>query len=70
MVSNLTYHPHLVLAALRAISLRFFEDSFLALAGPPFNPPSLPRATAAGFFSLVGVRVGSSLSSCVASVTI
>lgn len=45
---------HLVFAAFRAISLRFFEESFFALAGPPLSPPSLPRATAAGFFSLVG----------------
>jgi len=42
---------HLAVAALDAISLSLFLLSFLALAFPPFNPPSLPSATAAGFFS-------------------
>lgn len=42
---------HLDRAAFLAISERFFADSFFARAGPPFLPPSLPRATAAGFFS-------------------
>jgi hypothetical protein len=37
-------------AALRADSLRSLAVSFFALALPPFNPPSLPSATAAGFF--------------------
>lgn len=42
------------LAALRAMDLRFAEDSFAARALPPFNPPSLPSATALGFFPCVG----------------
>jgi len=50
---------HLALAAVCAIALRRFEPSFLARAFPPFNPPSRPRATAAGFFSLVGSVVAS-----------
>lgn len=33
------------------ISLILFLLNFAALAGPPFLPPSLPSATAAGFFS-------------------
>lgn len=37
------------LAAFRADSFRCSGVSLLALALPPFNPPSLPRATAAGF---------------------
>jgi hypothetical protein len=40
------------LAACWAISLRLSGDNFVALALPPFNPPSLPSATAAGFFLL------------------
>ena len=30
------------MAAFFAISLRFFENNFLALAGPPFRKPFLP----------------------------
>jgi len=37
-------------AALRALSFRCFADNFCARALPPFKPPSLPSATAAGFF--------------------
>lgn len=33
-----------------AIRLRSFAVSASARALPPFNPPSLPNATAAGFF--------------------
>jgi hypothetical protein len=40
---------HLFAAALRAISFRFRADNEAALALPPFNPPSRPKATAAGF---------------------
>ena len=58
--------PHLDFAALRAISERVFLESFFALAGPPFNPPRRPRATAAGF--LGGLFL--SVDSCVASATI
>jgi hypothetical protein len=36
--------------ALRAISDLRFAESFLARALPPFEAPSLPSATAAGFF--------------------
>ena len=38
-------------AAFLAISNLLLADNLAALAGPPFFPPSLPRATAAGFFS-------------------
>ena len=41
---------HRVNTALRAISDRLFADSFRARALPPFRPPNLPKATAAGFF--------------------
>lgn len=44
---------HLAAIALWAISFRRFALKDFALAGPPFNPPKCPRATAAGFF--VGV---------------
>lgn len=43
---------HRAAAAFRAISARRSLDSFFARAGPPFIPPSFPRATAAGFLSL------------------
>jgi hypothetical protein len=46
---------HRALAAFVAIWLRFFGESFLALAFPPFNPPSLPRAAAA---RLMAIKVG------------
>lgn len=42
---------HLALAAFRAICFRLLAESLPALALPPFNPPSRPSATAAGFFS-------------------
>ena len=42
-------------AAFWAISLRFLGVSDSALAFPPFKPPSLPSATAAGFFSFEGI---------------
>jgi hypothetical protein len=35
---------------LRAAALRCAGVIFAASAGPPFNPPSRPSATAAGFF--------------------
>ena|SRR2546422_5435187 len=38
------------MAAFRAICLRLLPDSLSARAFPPFRPPSLPSATAAGFF--------------------
>lgn len=41
---------HLAFAAFLAASRNFFFPSFFALAGPPFNPPLRPRATAAGSF--------------------
>ncbi|MGD0209793.1 MAG: hypothetical protein ABSC14_02290 [Desulfomonilia bacterium] len=59
---------HLAFAAFSAISLRFFGDSFSALALPPFNPPKRPNATAAGFFP--GGALASSLICPVASATI
>lgn len=39
------------------MALRLAGDSFSARALPPFIPPSLPRATAAGFFSGFGAVV-------------
>lgn len=50
-----------VMTASRPISDRRFLDNFFALAGPPFSPPSLPNATAAGFLSLFGFLIESSL---------
>lgn len=43
---------HLASAAFLAISVRRFLLSLAARIFPPLSPPSLPRATAAGFFSL------------------
>ena len=43
--------PHLHAAALLAMALRLAGDSAAARAFLPFTPPSLPKATAAGFFS-------------------
>jgi IS1 family transposase len=43
---------HLAITAVRAISLRRSGVNLAARAFPPFNPPSLPSATAAGFFFL------------------
>lgn len=42
---------HRAFAAALAICFRLLADKLFALALPPFNPPSLPNATAAGFFS-------------------
>ena len=36
--------------ALRASSDLLLAESFAMRAGPPLRPPSLPKATAAGFF--------------------
>jgi hypothetical protein len=44
---------HRITPAWRAISERRFADSFAARALPPFDAPSLPSATAAGFFFLL-----------------
>jgi hypothetical protein len=40
------------------MSLRFLAVSDSALALPPFKPPSLPRATAAGFLADAGGGTG------------
>ena len=54
---------HLVFAAFLAISFRFLDESLAARAGPPFNPPRCPKATAAGFFSgLAGSASGTTRS--------
>jgi hypothetical protein len=45
---------HLALAAFLAISFLRRGVNLFALALPPFNPPSLPNATAEGFFSGLG----------------
>ena len=44
------YFFHRAKTAFRAISDLRFAESFLARASPPLSPPSLPSATAAGFF--------------------
>lgn len=41
---------HRAIAAALAISFSLRLESFAALAGPPFIPPSRPSATAAAFF--------------------
>lgn len=55
------------IAALLAIFVRFTFERFSARAFPPFNPPSLPKATAWGFFPSSAMD---SVSSPVASSTI
>jgi hypothetical protein len=47
-------------AARWAITFLLSSESFAALARPPFCPPSLPKATAAGFFlrALAGNGMG------------
>jgi hypothetical protein len=49
---------HRDLAAFLAIAVRSLADSILALALPPFCPPSRPRATACGFFPASGGSSG------------
>jgi hypothetical protein len=49
----LHFFAHLASAAFLAMLRRLAGDSLFARALPPFSPPSLPRATAAGFFSRV-----------------
>jgi hypothetical protein len=44
------FGDHRACAALRALDLRCAGVSLFARALPPFNPPSRPSATAAGFF--------------------
>src|SRR5258708_6144303 len=46
----LTAFDQRAVAALLAIVFRSSAESFAARALPPFNPPSLPSATAAAFF--------------------
>lgn len=65
----IVYHPNgEILAsvrevkAFRANSLRFFAETPSHRALPPFLPPSLPSATAAGFLGLSGVGSGSTSS--------
>ena len=52
--------PHRFAEAFLAICLRLAGESFLALAFPPFFPPSRPKATAAGFLP----ASGSGISTC------
>ncbi len=56
-------------AALAAISARRSGESAFALAGPPTFPPSLPRATAAGFLGLpvacLNIRLATNIGSVV-----
>ena len=63
--------PHRARAAFFPIALSFFFPSFFARAGPPFNPPSRPSATAAGFLPAVSAALSggvgiSAPGSCVA----
>ena len=44
------FFDHRASAALRAAALRCAGVMLAVRAGPPFNPPSRPSATAAGFF--------------------
>jgi len=46
------------IAPFLAISRRLEAESFLALAFPPFGPPSLPMATACGFLPASGFSKG------------
>jgi hypothetical protein len=52
--------PHRAKAPFRAISDRSRTDNFAARAFPPLSPPSLPNATAAGFFlrSVIRFAIG------------
>ena len=59
-VSQLVFHR--VRAAFFAIDFRSSAVSFSARALPPLRPPSRPRATAAGFFSLGGSASGTTVS--------
>jgi hypothetical protein len=45
------FFDHRATAARRALSRLCSAVNFLALAFPPFKPPSLPSATAAAFFT-------------------
>lgn len=47
------FFPQRERAAFFAIAERLAALNFAARAFPPFNPPSRPSATAAGFFSSV-----------------
>src|ERR1044072_6592486 len=62
------FFDHRACAALRALSARASGDKAAARAFPPFCPPSLPRATAAGF--LAGWPASSVGAALVASWTI
>jgi len=57
-ILQLLFLPHLAFAALAAIWDRLRGLSFAALAGPPFSPPSRPRATAWGFLGTSGCCFG------------
>ena len=58
------FFPHLAFAAFFAAALRCFGVSFSARALPPFNPPSRPSATAAGFLPASLSSRGASPVSC------
>ena len=58
---------HRIKLALRASSDLPSAESFFMRAGPPLSPPSLPSATAAGFFfgiDLLRERLGMSDDCC------
>jgi hypothetical protein len=46
------------------MAMRLAGESFAARALPPFNPPSLPRATAAGFLAGAGVGAACPVDCC------
>ncbi len=52
----LRFFDHRASAAFRAAVFRCAGDILAANAGPPFNPPSRPSATAAGFFGFIVMR--------------
>ena len=56
------------ITALRPSSDLPFAESFAMRAGPPLSPPSLPKATAAGFFFLaVDLRESLGIAECLLS---
>jgi len=67
----LTLCLHRAAAAFFAISERRAGDKAAALAGPPLGPPSLPKATAAGFFPVsASMRSKTFLASSTGSVVL
>src|SRR5437870_4477269 len=57
--SRWSYLDQRAFAAFLADIFLCLSESLAALALPPLRPPSLPKATAAGFFPSSGSEVGS-----------